>query len=141
MLIPVLVRANYKVTTSQVVTLESLAGVNLPLLFPEVWLFNRTPTANSLTVSGQRTLVYLNTADPDFSGSVNQAMFSTFSIGNGQSSKLAGLENSLVPASYNITNTLTLTNAGAAPEAWVSLVLKGMIESSVRPDPLVIVNV
>lgn len=141
MLIPVLVRASYKVATSQVVVLENLVGSNLPLLFPELYVFNRTPSANSLTVSCVRSTLFLTQPDPDFTGAVNQSIFSPFALGNGQNQKLSGLDFSLTPAAYGVSTTLTLTNGGAAPESWVSLVLKGMIESSVQPDPLVVINV
>lgn len=140
MLVPVLIRANYKVTTTLNLTLEDVAGGNLPLLFPEAYLFNRTPTPNNLTVTGTRVFSYINPTDPDFAGLVTQSLFS-FSLGNGQNTKLSGLDNSLVPASYGVSTTLALSNAGPAAASWVSLVLKGMIESSVSPDPLVVVNI
>ena len=141
MLVPVLVRANYKVAASLTLTLESLASGNLPLLFPEVYIFNRSPDPNNLTVAGVRIHSYLNQSDPDFTGLVNQPLFSSFSLGNGQNVKLAGLDNSLVPTNYGISTQLTLTNAGPSSGSWVSLVIKGMVESSVRPDPSVVVNV
>jgi hypothetical protein len=141
MLVPVLVRANYKIAAVLNLTLENLVAGNLPLLFPEVYIFNRTPDPNNLTVAGVRVHSYLNQADPDFTGLVNQPLFSSFSIGNGQNVKLPGLDNSLVPTNYGISTQLTLTNAGPAAGSWVSLVIKGMIESSVRPDPAVVVNV
>lgn len=141
MLVPVLVRANYKIASSATVTLETLAGSNLPILFPEAYVFNRTPTASNITVSGVRVWSYMNTTDPDFTGLVNQPLFSSFSVGNGQNAKLTGLDNSLVPTAYGVSTTLTLSNAGPVATSWVSLVLKGMVESSVSPDPLIVVNV
>ena len=141
MLVPVLVRANYKIAASLTLTLEGLVGGNLPLLFPEVYLFNRTPTANNLTVAGVRIHSYLNQNDPDFTGLVNQSLFTSFAISNGQNVKLTGLDNSLVPQTYGISTQLTMTNAGPSSGSWVSLVIKGMIESSVKPDPLVVYNV
>lgn len=137
MLVPVLVKANYKIATTLTVSLETLAGANLPLLFPEAYVFNRTPSASSVSVAGARVLSYLNTSDPDFTGLVTQPLFSS-SIGNGQNVKLTGLDNSLVPANYGVTTNLTFSNAGPATTGWISLVLKGMIESSVSPDPLVV---
>jgi hypothetical protein len=141
MLVPVLVRANYKIAASLNLTLEGLAAGNLPLLFPELYVFNRTPEPGNLTVAGVRVHSYINQADPDFTGLVNQPLFSTFAISNGQSTKLYGLDNSLLPQNYGISTSLKLTNAGPAAGSWVSLVLKGMIESSVSPDPIAIINV
>lgn len=141
MLVPVLVRANYKIAASLNLTLEGLVAGNLPLLFPELYIFNRTPDPNNLNVTGVRVHSYINQADPDFTGLVNQPLFSTFAISNGQSTKLPGLDNSLLPQKYGISTNLTLTNAGPAAGSWVSLVLKGMIGSSVSPDPIAIINV
>lgn len=141
MLVPVLVRANYKIAASLNLTLEGLVAGNLPLLFPEVYVFNRTPDPNNLTVAGVRVHSYINQADPDFTGLVNQPLFTSFAISNGQSIKLTGLDNSLVPQNYGISTQLTMTNAGPSAGSWVSLVIKGMIESSVKPDPLVVYNV
>jgi hypothetical protein len=141
MLVPVLVRANYKIAAVLTLTLEGLVSGNLPLLFPEVYIFNRTPDPNNLTVAGVRIYSYLNQSDPDFTGLVNQPLFSSFAVGSGQNVKLAGLDNSLVPTNYGVSTQLTLTNAGPSAGSWVSLVIKGMIESSVRPDPSVVINV
>lgn len=141
MLTPVLVRANYKVTSSQLVTIENLLGSNLPLLFPEIIVANRTPTSCAVVVSGQRRLVYLGSTDPDFDGNLLYTSFLSFSVSNGQVQKLSGLDYSLTPASYGQTTEITLTNAGPAAQAWLSLIVKGMIETSVKPDPLVNINV
>lgn len=147
MLVPVLVRANYKVESSVTLVLENLVSGNLPLLFPEAYLFNRTPEPNSLTVTGVRSWSYMNQSDPDFDGLVNQPLFTSiamsnsFSVGNGQTTKLVGLDDSLFPVGYGVSTTLTLSNAGPNAVSWVSLVLKGMIDSSVRPDPLAVVNI
>jgi hypothetical protein len=140
MLVPVLVRANYKISTSLSVTLENIVGANVPLLFPEVYVHNRSPDPVSVSVTGLRDSTYLNQSDPDFNGIVSQSLFSALSLGQGQSVKLPGLDYSLVPSAFGVTTSLTLSNAGPAAEAWVSLVVKGMIESSVSPDPLVVVN-
>lgn len=141
MLIPVLVRANYKVSSSQLLTLENLVGGNLPLLFPEVLVANRTPTACSVTVAGQRRLTYVNSVDPDFDGNFLYSLFPTFSVSQGLLQKLSGLDYSLTPAAYGQTTEITLTNAGPAAQARVSLIIKGFIESAVSPDPLVNINV
>ena len=142
MLIPVLVRASYKVTTTQLVTLENIVGSNLPLLFPEVWVSNRTPAVNSpIAISGEVRNVFSGSPDPDFDGAILYAPFIDFSLSEGQTSKLTGLSNSLTPASSGITTEISITRAGLAAEAWVSLLVKGMIESSVSPDPLVTINV
>jgi len=141
MLIPVLVRANYKIASSLTVTLEDLLGVNIPLLFPEVLILNRTPTTASLTVTAVRKSVYTNQTDPDFNGTVTTPLSLAFAIGNGQGQKLTGLDGSLVPPAYGVSNEVTLANSGPAAQAWVSLVIKGLIESSVQPDPLIVVNV
>ena len=141
MLTPVLVRANYKVTSSQLVTIENLLGSNLPLLFPEIIVANRTPTSCAVAVSGQRRLVYLGSTDPDFNGNLLYTPFLSFSVSNGQVQKLSGLDYSLTPASYGQTTEITLTNAGPAAQSRVSLIVKGMIETSVKPDPLVNINV
>lgn len=141
MLIPVLVRANYKVSSSQLLTLENLVGANLPLLFPEVLVANRTPTACSMTVVGQRRLLFTNSADPDFDGNLLHPLFSMFSVSQGLLQKISGLDYSLTPAAYGQTTEITLTNAGPAAEAWVSLIVKGLIESAVSPDPIVNINV
>jgi len=141
-LTPVLLKANYKVTTatSLVLTVEDLLASNLPLLFPELVVFNRTPTADTIALTLVRKIVYLNSTDPDFDGVVSTTL-SNPSIGQGVSATLALGTYSLVPSNYGITHELTVANAGAALEARVSLVLRGMIESSVHPDPLVIQNV
>jgi len=141
MLIPVLVRASYKIPTSLTVTLENLLGTNVPLLFPQVEVMNRTTSACTLTVSGDVRHVFLASPDPDFDGAVLDPLFTTFAVGDGLTAPLPGLSNSLVPAKYGITNEITLLNSGPAGEAWVSLVVRGMIESSVGPDPLVTINV
>jgi hypothetical protein len=141
MLTPVLVRANYKVSSSQLVTIENLLGSNLPLLFPEVLVANRTPTSCAVTVSGQRRLVYVGSADPDFDGVLMMSPFLTFSVSDGQVAKLMGLDYSLTPSGYGQTTEIVLTNSGPAAQAWVSLIIKGMIESAVSPDPLVNINV
>lgn len=142
MLIPVNVRANYKISTSLAVTLENLVGSNLPLLFPEVLALHRTPTTCNLTIAGQRSLNFINQVDPDFDGLFTGPLFTTFTLGQGLLAKLTGLDQSgLLPAAYGQTTVLTFTNAGPAVEARLTLVIKGLIESSVMPDPLAVVNV
>lgn len=142
MLVAVLVRASYKVATSQVVTLENIVGENLPLLFPEVQVMHRTPAANSLTISGEERNVFTNQPDSDFDGAVLTPLFTTFAVADGTTAVLTGLKNSLLPAApYGITTEVTLTNAGPEAEAWVTLVVRGMIESSVSPDSFVTINV
>lgn len=142
MLIPVRVYANFKVTTSTSVTVEDLLGSNLPLLFPDIFVSNRTPSTCTVTVAGIRSFLYLNQTDSDFDGTFTSPLFTTFSIGDGLGTVIPGLSQSgLLPSSYGQTTQLTFTNAGPAAEAWVSVVVKGMIESSVLPDPLVVVNV
>jgi len=141
MLRPVLVRANYKITGATLVTLENILGANLPLLFPQVTVMNRTTSANSLTVSGQVRHLFTNQTDPDFNGAVLYSPFVDFSVGNGQVQVVPGLPNSLLPGSCGVTTELTLTNSGPAAEAWVSLVVRGMVETSVNPDPLLTINV
>jgi len=141
MLTPVIVRANFKVASSQLVTIENLLGSNLPLLFPELIIANRTPTSNAITVAGQRRMVYVGSTDPDFNGVLLYTIFPTFSIAQAQVQKVTGLDYSLTPTGYGQTTEITLTNAGPAATAWVSLIIKGMIETSVKPDPLVNINV
>lgn len=141
MLVPALVRANYKVTTSQTVTLESILGSNLPLLFPEILVYNRTGTACSLTTSGLRRVTFTNQSDADFDGNVTSTLFTTFSLAAGLGQKLSGLDQSLLPSEYGVTTEITFANAGPAAEVWVSLVIKGMVETSLQADPLLVVNV
>jgi hypothetical protein len=141
MLVPVIVRANFKVTTSQLVTLETIAGSNLPLLFPELQVFNRTATTCALTISGQRSLLFSSQPDADFNGTVNTTLFSAVSLAAGQNMMVSGLGQSLTPTGYGVSTNITLANAGPAAEALVSLVLKGMVETSLQVDPLLIVNV
>ena len=142
MLKPVIVRANFKIAVSQTVTLETLLGVNLPLMFPDVLVMNRTPTACSMNVAGIRRLTYTGQSDPDFDGVVTYPAFTTFALSEGNLQKLSGLDQSgLLPSSYGQVHEITFTNSGPAAEVRVSLVIKGFIESSVSPDPLVIVNV
>ncbi len=140
MLKPVLLRANYKVTTSLSVTLESLLGSNLPLLFPEVIVMNRTATSGSLATSGVRSFLFTSQSDPDFDGAVATTLFTTFALGNGSKVKLTGLPNQLDPAAYGITTALTFINSGPAATELLSIILTGLVESSVTPDPLTIVN-
>jgi hypothetical protein len=123
------------------VIIENLLGSNLSLLFPEVIVANRTPTTCAVTVSGQRRLLYVGSTDPDFDGNFLYTMFSSFSVGAAQVQKLTGLDYSLTPSSYGQTTEITLSNAGPAATAWVSLIIKGVIESAVSPDPLVNINV
>ncbi len=142
MLVPVRLVANYKVSTSEQVVLEDLLGSNLPLLFPDVTVINRTPTNCSLSVAGIRRFTFLTQTDSDFDGVLNATLFTTFSLGIGLSQKLSGLDQSgLLPSSYGVIHQLTLSNAGPAAAAWVTLVVKGLVESSIQPDPLVVVNV
>jgi hypothetical protein len=117
-----------------------LLASNLPLLFPELVAINRTPTADTVSLSLVRKIAYLNSTDPDFDGVVSTAL-SSITIGQGVSGTLALSANSLTPSNYGVSHELTIQNAGPAAEARVSLVLRGMIESSVHPDPLVIQNV
>ena len=140
MLVPVLMRVNVKVTGATVLTLENLLGSNLPLLFPEITIMNRTVAADSLTVSGQTRHVYTNQTDPDFNGAVLYATFTSFSVGNGQTQRITTLPNSLTPTPYGVTTEVTLTNSGPEPEALVSVVIKGMVETAVSADPRVISN-
>lgn len=141
MLVPVIVRASYKIPVTLTVTLESVLGSNLPLLFPEVEIMNRTPTACSVTVSGETRNLFVNQPDPDFDGAVLSPLSATFSVGEGLTASVSGLGNTLLPTANGITTELTLVNTGPAAEARVSLVIRGLIESAVSPDPLVTINV
>ena len=141
MLIPVLVRASYKIPTSFTVTLENILGSNLPLLFPEVEVMNRTTAACTVTLDGERRNVFTAQPDPDFDGAVLTPLFSTFSVADGLEAPVPGFANSLTPATYGVTNEITMLNAGPAAEVWVTLVIRGFIESAVSPDPLVTINV
>lgn len=141
MLLPVLVRANYKIATSQVVTLENLVGSNLPLLFPELLIYNRTSTSDTIVVSGVRSTIMTGQVDPDFNGTFTHPLFVSFGLSNGLSQAVSGLGGSLLPSTEGISTILTIANSGGAAEARVTLILRGKIESSIRPDPLVVVNV
>lgn len=138
MLVPVLVRANRKISTSLELTLESIIGSNLPLLFAEIEVINRTSTASSVTIEGERSNSYVDQADPDFNGLVTTSMFVSQSIGMNQSMRFT--IGSLTPVSYGVSTVFTFAHAGPALESWISIVIRGMIESSVRPDSAVIVN-
>ena len=65
MLVPVVLQANRKISTTLILTLEDLVGANLPLLFPDVTVYNRTPTNSVVTLQGQRRVAYANQADAD----------------------------------------------------------------------------
>ena len=139
MLVPVIVRANFKVTTSQDVVLETIAGQNLPLLFASLQVLNRTGATSTITTEVEKSNSFAGQTDPDFNGTVLTQVGVSQSIGNGQS-RTYDL-GTLMPSGYGVSNTLSLANAGPAVEARVSLVLTGMIETSVQPDPAVIRNV
>jgi len=138
MLVPVLVRANRKISTSLELTLENIVGSNLPMLFAEIEVINRTETASSVVIEGERVNSYVDQVDPDFNGIVTTSMFVSQSIGMDQSMRFT--VGSLTPSNYGVSTVFTFTHAGPALESWVSIVLRGMIESSVRPDPAVIIN-
>lgn len=141
MLTPVLIRASYKITTAELVVLETLIGSNLPLLFPEVSIMCRTATDDAVTVSGQVRTLFTNQPDPDFDGAVLFAPFSSFSVGDGATASITGLPYSLLPASYGVTTEITLTHVGPAAESEVSLICRGMVETGVSPDAGVVINV
>jgi len=141
MLTPVLVRASYKVSGAELIVLEDLLGSNLPLLFPEVQVMNRTETACTVTVSGLVRNVFTNQPDPDFNGAVTFSPFLDVSLADGQTATLTGLPGVLTATKHNITTEITLTNSGPAAEAWLTLLVRGMIESAVSPDAAVTINV
>jgi len=140
MLIPVLVRSSYRISGATTVTLESLLGNNLPLLFPEVVVMNRTATTCSVSVAYDRRVLFTNQPDSSFNGAVVTAL-STVALGEDTESTLGLVPNSLLPTARGVTHELTITNSGPAGEAWVTIMVKGLIESAVSPDPLVTINV
>lgn len=139
MLTPALIRANYKVAGSLEVALESIIGSNLPLMFPEVYLFNRS-TGCSMSISGVREVQFVNQADPDFNGTVTQTLFST-SLAPGQKVRAAGLDNSLLPIGYGVSTALIIANTGPDPDAMLTILVKGLIDTSIANDPRLVVNV
>ena len=143
MLIPVILRADFKIATGSPVTciLENLLSNNLPLLWPEVLVMNRTVAAGSVTISGVTNHSFQNRADADFNGLVATTPFLPFVLGSGTDQKVSGLSNTLLPTSAGVTNEITFDNAGVETPALISLELTGWIESAVSPDPLTIVNV
>lgn len=140
MLRPVLIRASFKVAGAELVILEDLVGSNLPLLFPSLLVMNRTGEACSVSVLGEVRTLFTGQPDPDFDGAVVHNPFVAFAVGQDQTQVVSTLA-TLFPASYGVTTEITLTNSGPAAEAWVTLVLRGMIESSVTPDPGLTINV
>jgi hypothetical protein len=140
MLVPVIVRVNVKVEDDATIVLEDVVETNLPLLFPEVSVFNRNASSGNVTVLFERVTVWADQSDNDFDGTATKTIVSSFSLGANSSSILSLSTNSLTGESYGQTNELTLTNAGPADEVLVSVVIKGMIETSITPDPNVVVN-
>lgn len=139
MLVPVRITAHYKVTASETVTLEDLAGANLPLLFGELRVYNRTPTADSVTISCMSSTTLTGQTDPDFNGVLEASPFPSASLSNGQTQ--AYDIGTLLAAGSGTVTELEIANAGPAPEARVTVVLSGLIESSVSPDVQTVVNV
>ena len=139
---PILIKANYKITTSQLITLESIIGSsNLPVLNPRFSILNRTPSPCNITVSAQRRMVFVNQVDPDFNGTVLEPVFTSFSLSAGTTSGIRTLPLDLLPAGYGITTELTIANSGPAIQARVTLLVMGQVESSVMLDPLLIINI
>ena len=141
MLRPVVIRANYKVASSHTVTLESICGINLPLMFPKLQIWNRTPTACNVTINAVTNVFLMNQVDPDFNGTITSPTFSSLALATGTNSGILQLPQTLEPVLYGMTTVLTLTNAGPAAEARITLLLQGLIESSVVPDPLLVITI
>ena len=137
MLVPTTLRANYKVGASQLdVQLESLLGSNLPLLFPTVTVMCRT---DSVGVVHSSTVQFSNQADPDFNGSVVKTN-SAVSLTSGTQADIP-VGNALHTPDHGVSNTLSITKAGPAAEAQVSIFIQGMIETSISPDANTSINV
>jgi hypothetical protein len=82
-----------------------------------------------------------NQADPDFNGLVSTTLQSS-TVANGASLMVGTqvLGQSLVPTRFGASTELTVSNLGAAAEAKVTVLVRGMVETSVQPDPLVVFN-
>ena len=137
MLVPIVVRANYKVGATKVdVQLESILGSNLPVLFPTVTVMCRT---DSVSVTPSVTTQFTNQVDPDFNGSVVKTD-PIISLTSGTQADIK-LSSTLHPTAQGVSHTLSLAKTGVAVEAQVSILIRGMVETSISPDPQVTVNV
>jgi hypothetical protein len=141
MLIPVFIRVNARVDVASSFVLETVAGANLPLLFPELRVYNRSASSD-LSVMLERTHVYANQSDPLFTGTFTETLLSVVTIGSGESVVASPdvLGQSLLNANAALTSTLTVSNAGPDLTALVSFELRGLIESSYSNNSTMIVN-
>lgn len=136
MLKPSILRANYKVAATQTLILENVSS--LPLLFPSIQVMNRTPigTPASLELTITSKVLFANQADPDFNSIVNTTSVVVIAAGDSHQVDLS----TLLPTACGVTTEVLLTNLGPAPEVRVSIVLRGLIESSIAPDPHLVVQ-
>jgi hypothetical protein len=145
MLVPVLIKYNLRVATSSVVSLEALAGVNLPLMDVDLRVFNRTLSpATVIQASLERTHQYVNQADAAFNGTVTESLVPATSVAAG--SLLAvnptTLAQSLIGgAGTGVTTSLTVSHSGPATEALVTVELRGRVEVSFSASSVIVVDV
>ncbi len=140
MLMPVTLRANYKVTLALPITvnLETILGANLPLLFPKLTVYNRTAALGSVMLNLNKTAYWLNQTDADFDGLVITTPYSG-AVANGANTVIT--LGTLTDAIAGNTHELTLTNLGAEDPALISLEITGMIDSSVGANKQIVQNV
>ena len=141
MLVPVLIRINARVEFASSFVLETLAGINLPLLFPDLRVFNRS-TANSVSVSVERTHTYLNQADPLFTGTFVETLQPVVTIGAGSRVAVTpdALGQSLLGTGTGLSTSLVLSNAGPELVALVSFELRGLIETPYSSSQTIVVT-
>lgn len=127
----------YHDTTSshEIVLEQSIAG-NLPLLFPELVLFVKT--GSSINVVIEETTTLTNSANPNADGVYDRTLWSgTIAPGLSRTVALPVL-NPVAPVMGKVSRRTVVSWDVLGASAEVLLSVRGLIESSIRPDPMLV---
>lgn len=145
MLLPVLIRSNYKVEVATPTTLgvENLVASALPLQDCKIIVHNRSTSAGSVSVTITRTSSFENQSDSDFDGLVTTTPVSAVTVTNGTSLTidLGEAVGALLQNSSGVTHSMVVSNLGAVDPALISFEILGVVESAVGVNRQVVVNV
>lgn len=145
MLLPVLIRSNYKVEVATPTTLgvENLVASVLPLQDCKIMVHNRSTSAGSVSVTITRTSSFENQSDSDFDGLVTTTPVAAVTVANGTSLtiNLGDAVGALLQNSSGVTHSMVVSNLGAVDPALISFEILGVVESAVGVNRQVVVNV
>lgn len=126
----------HNTTSSHEIVLEQSIAGNLPLLFPELVLYVKSGSPINVVIDETTTLT--NSTNPNADGVYERTLWNgTIGLGLNRTVALPTI-NPVAPLQGKVTRRTVVSWSVLGPSAEVLLSVKGLIESSIRPDPMLV---